>query len=117
MAADLVRHGVTRRWADAVACGGLVFLCEVPSSPEADFETQAAEVLGQLERQLLAAGSDKTRMLNATIYLPDLDHLGAFNALWDAWVPEGCAPVRACVAAGLADPRLLVEIQLTAALA
>jgi enamine deaminase RidA (YjgF/YER057c/UK114 family) len=114
---DITRHGVTRRWADAVAYGGTVYLCEIPTTADADFTTQATEVLNQLERQLTAAGSDKTRMLSATIYLPDVNNLGTFNLLWDAWVPEGSAPVRACVCAALVDPELQLEIQLTAALA
>jgi enamine deaminase RidA (YjgF/YER057c/UK114 family) len=93
-----------------------VYVVEVPASLEADVATQTREVLTGLERFLHDAGSDKSRILMATIYLTDMADYDAMNAVWDAWLPAGTAPARACVqVAGLAKPGWRVEIALTAA--
>ena len=65
---------------------------------------------------LLQAGSDREHMLSATVYVRDMKDFAAMNAVWDAWVPEGHAPARACVEARMARPELLVEISVVAAL-
>lgn len=114
---EIHRSGTTRRWSETVSWQGLLFLCEVSSQLDADIRVQAAEVLATLAQRLEDAGSDQRRILNATIYIPDPADLAAFNVLWDAWVPAGCAPVRACIHAPLTDPRLRVEIQMMAAIA
>lgn len=114
---EIHRSGTTRRWSDTVSWQGLLFLCEVPSQLDADIGGQASEVLAALAQRLEEAGSNSRRILNATIYIPDPADLAAFNALWDDWVPAGCAPVRACIHAPLTDPRMRVEIQMMAALA
>ena len=114
--AEIQRHGVTARWADKVVHNGTVYLVEVPSSTAADIGVQAAEVLASIERQLAEVGSDKSRLLMATIYLKDFADAPAFNVVWEAWLPAGCAPARACVRAELADPGYRIEIALTAAL-
>lgn len=110
------RHGVTARWADKVVHNGTVYLVEVPATTTADIGAQAAEVLASIERQLAEVGSDKSRLLMATIYLKDFADAPAFNTVWEAWLPAGCAPARACVRAELADPDYRIEIALTAAL-
>ena len=76
---------------------------------------QMQEVLANIERLLSAAGSDKTRLLMATIYLHDMNDYAAMNAVWDAWLPVGTAPARACVEAKLANPGFKVEMVVTAA--
>ena len=68
-------------------------------------------------RLLAQAGSDKSQLLMVTIYLADMADYDAMNAVWDAWLPEGCAPARACVQARLARPEYRVEMAFTAALA
>lgn len=112
---NIERFGTTRRYSDAVAHGDTVYLVEVAQSLDADIATQTREVLAGVERSLTLAGSDKSRLLQATIYLADINDIGALNALWDEWVPEGCAPVRACVEAKLAHPGYRVEIVVVAA--
>ena len=62
---------------------------------------QATEILTRIDALLASAGIDKTRVLTANIWLSDAAHFDAFNAVWDAWVPAGHAPTRAC--AGVAD--------------
>ncbi|MBI2276004.1 MAG: RidA family protein [Dechloromonas sp.] len=114
---EIHRSCTTQRWSESVSWQGLLFLCEVASQLDGDIRLQATEVLAALAQRLNEAGSDQRRILNATIYLPDPADLAGFNAVWDDWVPAGCAPVRACIHAPLTDPRLRVEIQMMAALA
>jgi len=87
----------------------------VPANLEADAAAQTANLLASVETLLAQAGSDKSRVLLATIYLADMADYDAMNAVWDAWVPPGHAPTRACVQAKLANPKYRVEIALTAA--
>ncbi|HEX6735679.1 MAG TPA: RidA family protein [Azonexus sp.] len=114
---SIVRHGVTRRYADSVVHGGTVYLVEVPPDLEAGIAAQTEGLLASLDRLLAQAGSDRSHLLMVTIYLADMADYAAMNAVWDAWLPAGCAPARACVEARLADPRMRVEMALTAALA
>jgi enamine deaminase RidA (YjgF/YER057c/UK114 family) len=112
---QIQRHGSTRRYSDSVVHNGTVYLVEVPSNLDADITGQTENLLASIERLLAQAGSDKSRLLMATIYLADMADYGAMNAVWDAWLPEGSAPARACVQARLANPGFRVEIVLTAA--
>ena len=110
------RHGTTRRYSDLVVHHSTVSVVAVPACLEADVATQTREVLTSLEHYLKEAGSDRSRILMANIFLTDMSDYDAMNAVWDAWVPEGSAPARACVqVAGLAKPGWRVEIALTAA--
>ena len=112
---QIQRHGSTRRYSDIVVHNGTVYLVEVPSNLDADITGQTENLLASIERLLAQAGSDKSRLLMATIYLADMADYSAMNAVWDAWLPEGSAPARACVQARLANPGFRVEIVLTAA--
>jgi len=114
--AEIQRHGVTPRWADKVVHNGTVYLVEVAATPGASFVRQVEEVLASIDRQLSEVGSGKDRLLQVTIYLTDLKNLPAFNAAWESWLPEGCAPSRACIRADLVSPDYQVELVLTAAL-
>ena len=112
---QIQRHGSTCRYSDSVVHNGTVYLVEVPSNLDADITGQTENLLASIERLLAQAGSDKSRLLMATIYLADMADYSAMNAVWDAWLPEGSAPARACVQARLANPEFRVEIVLTAA--
>ena len=109
------RHGTTRRYSDAVAFGSTVYLVEVAQTLDADITTQTREVLASIERTLTRAGSDKSRLLQVTIYLADITDIDAMNAVWDDWVPQGTAPARACVQARLANPGYRIEVVVLAA--
>lgn len=113
---SIIRHGVTRRYADSVVHGGTVYLVEVPPDLAADVTGQTSGLLASADRLLVQAGSDRSHLLMVTIYLADMADYAAMNAVWDAWLPVGCAPARACVEARLADPRMRVEMVFTAAL-
>ena len=81
----------------------------------ADAATQTGEILTSLDRLLAQAGSSKERLLLVTIYLADMADYDAMNAVWDAWVPDGHAPARACIQARLANPGYKVEMVVIAA--
>lgn len=112
---NIERFGTTARFSDVVVHGGTVYLVEVPDNPGADITAQTTHMLASVDRLLAQAGSDRSRLLMVTLYLRDMADYAAMNAVWDAWVPAGTAPVRACVQAALANPELRVEIVLTAA--
>ena len=109
------RIGVQTRWSDMVVHNGILYVVEVPATTDADVTTQTREVLASLEDSLRQAGSSKAHLLMVTIFLDDIRDLDAFNAVWDAWVPPGTAPVRACVQARLGKLGYKVELQVTAA--
>ncbi len=79
-----------------------------------DVRGQTTEVLAEIDRILEEHGTDKTRLLQAQIWVKDIRDRDAMNEVWSAWLPEGGAPARACVEANMADPRILVEIMVTA---
>jgi enamine deaminase RidA (YjgF/YER057c/UK114 family) len=76
---------------------------------------QTQDCLARVDALLEKAGSSRERMLQAVIWLADMADFAEMNAVWDAWVPEGHAPARACGEAKLARPELKVEIIVTAA--
>jgi enamine deaminase RidA (YjgF/YER057c/UK114 family) len=78
-----------------------------------DVAGQTEEVLRQIDEILEIHGTDKTRLLQAQIWLKDIRDREAMNAVWSAWLPQGGAPARACVQANMADPKILVEIMVT----
>ena len=76
---------------------------------------QMAEILKKIDALLAEAGSDKSKILSATIWLADIRDYDAINEVWDAWVPKGHAPARACVEAKLAAVKYTVEVGIVAA--
>ncbi|HEX2546726.1 MAG TPA: RidA family protein [Ramlibacter sp.] len=113
---SIQRFDVGPRLSDMAVHAGTAYLAgQVPSDPTLDMHGQTADVLAQVDALLARAGSDKTRILMAQIFVADMGEFAAMNAAWDAWVPAGHAPPRATVEARLADPRWKVEIVVTAA--
>ena len=105
-----------KRMSQAVSYGNLVFLAgQVASDPSADVAGQTRQILGEIDRLLAAAGTDKTQILSTTIYLADIATFADMNSVWDVWVPLGHLPARATVEAKLATPDYKVEIQVVAA--
>ena len=76
---------------------------------------QTANILERIDNLLAAAGTDKTKILSATIWLSDIGTLDEMNGVWDAWVPQGHTPARACVESKLAASHFTVEIGVVAA--
>ncbi len=103
------------RMSEATIHGGIAYLAgQVPETPDAGIEVQTAEVLAAIDDLLAQAGSDKTRILRAQVYLADVADFAGMNKAWDAWVVPGKAPARATVEARLANPAWKVEIVVTA---
>ncbi|MEO8040730.1 MAG: RidA family protein [Betaproteobacteria bacterium] len=102
---QLVIHG------DTAYLAGIVASEPVPDDPA----EQTRNILDQIDALLAEAGTDKSRVLSATIWLSDIAYFDAMNAVWDPWVPAGAAPARACVEARLARPKFKVEIRVVAA--
>lgn len=115
--AAIQRIGTTRRFSDAVIHHGVVYIVEVPSNLDGDISAQTENLLASITRLLKDAGSSPSHLLQVTIYLRDMVDYDGMNAVWDNWVPEGTAPVRACIQAVLAKPEYRVEMVLTAAVA
>lgn len=112
---DIKRLNPAPRWSDATVFNGIAHFVEVPNDTSADMASQIAQILQQAEHTLSKINSDKSRLLSATIYLTDFANTTALNSAWEAWLPFGCAPSRACVKAELVDPQMLVEIAFVAA--
>src|SRR5690348_9204057 len=79
-----------------------------------DIKGQTADVLAQIDAMLERHGTDKTQLLQATIWVKNIKDRDAMNTVWTPWLPKDGAPVRACVQAELANPSILVEIMVTA---
>ena len=95
--------------------GNMVILAgQVADNRSAGIREQSADVLAKIDRLLADAGTDKTAVVSAYVWLPNIGDFDAFNSVWDQWVAAGHTPARACVEAKLADPRLLVEVQVIA---
>ena len=88
----------------------------VADDPSADAAGQTRQILARIDQYLGEAGTDKARIINATIWLADIKDFAGMNSVWDAWVPKGNTPPRACVEAKLAAPQYKVEIRVIAAL-
>lgn len=100
-----------------VVHNGVCYLAgQVAESGAADIRDQTREVLAAVDRLLAQAGTDKTRILRAEIFLADIADFAAMNEVWDGWVVSGSTPARATVQARLAQPQWKVEIVVTAAL-
>jgi enamine deaminase RidA (YjgF/YER057c/UK114 family) len=111
------RFDVGARLSEMAVHNGTVYLAgQVPSDATLDMRGQARDVLAQVDALLARAGSGKTKILMAQVFLADLADYAALNEVWDAWVPAGHAPPRATVHARLADARWKLEIVVTAAL-
>ncbi|AXN31789.1 RidA family protein [Vibrio coralliilyticus] len=110
------RQQTKQRMSRIVKHNGTIYLCgQVCADATKGIIEQTQTMLDKVEELLLEAGSDKEHMLSATIYLKDMKDFQEMNAVWDAWVPEGHAPARACVTADMAREALLVEISVIAA--
>lgn len=103
------------RMSDAVIHNGTIYLAGQVSKDAPDVAGQTAGVLKEIDELLKRCGSEKNRILSATIYLADIKTFAEMNKVWDAWVPAHACPARATVEAKLAAPEYLVEISVIAA--
>lgn len=103
------------RMSKIVKHNGVAYLCGQVGNGEDDVAEQTRECLRRVESLLEKAGSSPEKMLQVIIWLADIQDFAEMNSVWDAWVPQGHAPARACGEAKLARPELKVEIIVTAA--
>jgi enamine deaminase RidA (YjgF/YER057c/UK114 family) len=111
----ITRTAVNKVLSKAVEYHGFVYLAGMTADDTSqDVAGQTTQILAAIDAMLETHGTDKTRLLQAQIWVKDIRDRDAMNKVWIDWLPEGGAPARACVEASMADPRLLVEIMVTA---
>lgn len=112
---DITRLEKNARMSQSVSYGDLVWLAGQVGTPGASVTDQTKDILAKIDRLLAASGSDKSRLLQAVIWLADMKDFAEMNAVWDAWVDPANPPARACGEAKLAAPEYTVEIIVVAA--
>jgi enamine deaminase RidA (YjgF/YER057c/UK114 family) len=112
---EITRHHTATRMSQIIEHGDTIYLAGQVGTAGAPVARQTQDCLDKIDALLAEVGSDKTRILQTTIWLADMKDFAEMNAVWDAWVPEGHAPARACGEAKLATPEYLVEFLVVAA--
>jgi enamine deaminase RidA (YjgF/YER057c/UK114 family) len=109
------RYETSAVYSKMTEANGFIFTAGViPTDLSRDVEGQTAEVLTEIDRLLALAGSDKSKVVQATVWLNDIRNRDGMNKAWSAWLGGKDAPARACVEAKVIDPRMLVEISVVA---
>lgn len=104
------------RMSQAVIHGNTVYLAGQVGKPGGSVAQQTTDVLAEIDRLLAEAGTDKTKILQAIIWMADMKDFAEMNSVWDKWAPQGHTPARATGEAKLATTEYLVEIIVTAAI-
>ncbi|TAJ98097.1 MAG: RidA family protein [Reyranella sp.] len=111
------RIDVGPRMSEAVTLGNRIYCSGmIPEDTSLDITGQVRQALAEIDSLLAKGGSDKSKILTATIWLSDISDFAAMNRVWDAWVVPGHTPARATVEARLNDPDMKVEIMVVAAI-
>ncbi len=114
---SIQRQNVGKRLSEIVVHNGTIYLAgEVPDDATKDIAGQTQEVLAKIDKLLAKVNSDKSKILSAQIFLPDMKDFAGMNQAWEKWVIPGQTPARATVGAKLANPAYKVEIMCIAAL-
>jgi enamine deaminase RidA (YjgF/YER057c/UK114 family) len=114
---EIVHIDQNARRSRAVVHNGMVYTAgQVPDDMSANVTVQTRQVLGKIDDLLQQAGTDKSRVLTAQIWLRTIDDLAAMNAVWDAWVVRGRTPTRCCGKVEMNNPGCRVEILVVAAI-
>ncbi|MBN66730.1 MAG: hypothetical protein CMM94_04080 [Rickettsiales bacterium] len=114
---DIIRYQQGPKLSRAVVHNGIVYLCgQVAKEYDADLKEQTRTMLERVDEHLAEAGTDRTRMLSATLYIKDISRVAEMNEVWGEWLGDAPRPARTCVQAEMAKPNIWVEITVTAAL-
>ena len=114
---NIKRLGVGPRMSQVVVHGNTVFMAgQIAEDGKQDVLGQTHQILTKIDSLLAEAGTQKSKILKATIWLADISDFDAMNSVWDSWVDQANPPVRACVEGKLAFPDLKVEIMIEAAI-
>ena len=113
---SVTRHDIGPRMSQAVVHGNTVYLAGIVArdAPGKSVTEQTKNILSLIDGYLAKAGTDKSKVLSANIWITDMKTFGEMNAVWDAWVAPGHTPARATVEAKLASPDYKVEIMVVA---
>ena len=117
LSAEITRLGtnVLPPMSQAVVHNGIVYLSGQVDATADDIEGQTKNVLAKVDQYLSEAGTDKSKLLTASIWLKDIEKdFGAMNEVWNAWIDPNNKPARATTESNLASPKMLVEVQVTA---
>ena len=114
MTVSISRKHTGPRMSQVVTHGDTIYLAGQVGTPGDSVTQQTRDCLASVEKLLEEAGSNKEHMIQATIWLADMADFDEMNAVWDAWVPAGHAPTRACCESRLATPDYKVEVILVA---
>lgn len=110
------RHEPSKIYSKVVEANGFVYTAGIVADDiSQDVKGQTQQILREIDRLLKLAGTDKTKVVSASIWVSDIRQRDAMNEAWNAWTGGENLPGRACVEAKLADPRMLVEIAVVAA--
>jgi len=115
---NIKRLQTGERMSQAVIHGNTVYLAGqvARNAPGGSVTEQTRDILDRIDQLLDQAGTDKSKLLTATLWISSMEDFSEMNAVWDAWVSPGNAPCRACTEARLASPEFTVEIMVTAAI-
>ncbi len=114
---SITRYQTGKKLSRIVEHNSVVYLCgQVAMDYNGDIVQQTQEVLARIDVHLAEAGTDKSKMLAATVYVKDTDDIPAINDIWCKWLEDCTPPSRTCVRADMANKDILVEITVTAAL-
>lgn len=112
----ITRHEQKGILSRVVEANGFVFTAGItPNNTNQDVTAQTREVLKEIDRLLALCGTDKSKVVSATIWVPDIRLRDKMNVAWNEWTSGQNLPGRACIEAKLADPAILVEIGVVAA--
>jgi enamine deaminase RidA (YjgF/YER057c/UK114 family) len=113
---SITRHDGSAILSHAVEYGNTVYLAGIVAKDfNKDVKGQTKEIVDEIDRLLAKCGSNKSKVLSATIWVTDIRNRALMNEVWTEWADKKNLPARACVEAALADPKALVEIMVTAA--
>jgi len=113
---SITRIDQNQRRSRAVVHNGVVYLAgQVADDTGGDIAEQTRQALAKVDEMLARAGTDKSRLLTAQIWISSMKNFAGMNAVWDAWVVPGQTPTRCCGEVQLAEPAYLVEIVVSAA--
>ncbi len=112
---SITRKGLSGRMSQIVVHKDMVYLAgQIGEGP--DVKSQTESMLAEVDRLLADAGTSKSNILQAQIWLSDISTAAEMNAVWDAWIDPENPPARACVESKLVAPEFLVEVMVTAAI-
>jgi len=113
---EIIRKNTNRRMSQIVIYSNVAYFCgQVAKEMVPNVKLQTATTLEKIDELLVSINLGRKEILSATVYLKDMTDFNDMNEVWEAWIPEGHAPVRTCVEAKMSRDEILVEVTITAA--